>query len=96
MKPHRMCITHELASVYGMLDKMHVLVSPSVPSFQRAECNRRGREQRPKRASPEDMTAFHTDEYIHFLANVTPETVEKMTYQKSRCMFPPSCALEFS
>ncbi|KJA29569.1 hypothetical protein HYPSUDRAFT_31491 [Hypholoma sublateritium FD-334 SS-4] len=64
MKPHRMRITHELATAYGMLDKMHVL--------------------RPKRASARDMTAFHTDEYIHFLENVTPETVEKMSYQRSR------------
>ncbi|KAF8967453.1 hypothetical protein BDZ97DRAFT_1803400 [Flammula alnicola] len=64
MKPHRMRITHELATAYGMLDKMHVL--------------------RPRRASPKDMTAFHTDEYIHFLHSVTPETVEKMSYQRSR------------
>ncbi|KDR84346.1 hypothetical protein GALMADRAFT_55732 [Galerina marginata CBS 339.88] len=64
MKPHRMRVTHELATAYGMLDKMHVL--------------------RPKRASPEAMTAFHTDEYIHFLHSVTPETVEKMTYQRTR------------
>lgn len=28
MKPQRMRITHELVSAYGMLDKMHVLVSP--------------------------------------------------------------------
>jgi hypothetical protein len=26
MKPHRMRITHDLISAYGMLDKMHVLV----------------------------------------------------------------------
>ncbi|KAF8180206.1 histone deacetylase RPD3 [Pholiota molesta] len=64
MKPHRMRMTHELATAYGMLDKMHVL--------------------RPKRASAKDMTAFHTDEYVNFLASVTPETVEKMTYQRTR------------
>ncbi|KAF8871377.1 hypothetical protein CPB84DRAFT_1692299 [Gymnopilus junonius] len=67
MKPHRMRITHELATAYGMLDKMHVL--------------------RPKRATPEQMSAFHTDEYINFLHNVTPETAEKMTFQKSRCEY---------
>lgn len=27
MKPHRMRMTHELATAYGMLEKMHVLVS---------------------------------------------------------------------
>jgi len=26
MKPHRMRVTHDLVSAYGMLDKMHVLV----------------------------------------------------------------------
>ncbi|THH08234.1 hypothetical protein EW145_g2851 [Phellinidium pouzarii] len=64
MKPHRIRMTHDLVSAYGMLDKMHVL--------------------RPRRASPENMTAFHTDEYIHFLSRVSPETAEEMTYHGSR------------
>lgn len=64
MKPHRMRVTHDLVSAYGMLDKMHVL--------------------RPKRATPEVMTAFHTDEYIHFLNRVTPETAEELTYHGTR------------
>ena len=67
MKPHRMRMTHDLVSAYGMLDKMQVL--------------------RPRRASPENMTAFHTDEYIHFLSRVSPETAEAMTFQGSRCKF---------
>jgi histone deacetylase 1/2 len=33
------------------------------------------------------MSSFHTDEYVHFLHSVTPETAEKMTYQGTRCMF---------
>ncbi|KIK34484.1 hypothetical protein CY34DRAFT_812853 [Suillus luteus UH-Slu-Lm8-n1] len=64
MKPHRMRVTHDLVSAYGMLDKMHVL--------------------RPKRATPEVMSAFHTDEYIHFLNRVTPETAEELTYHGTR------------
>lgn len=42
MKPQRMRITHELVSVYGMLDKMHVLVSPSlhVPGKQQSNLTR--------------------------------------------------------
>ncbi|KAJ7268161.1 histone deacetylase RPD3 [Mycena haematopus] len=60
MKPHRVRVTHDLVSSYGMLSQMHVL--------------------RPKRASPESMTAFHTDEYINFLARVTPETAEELTH----------------
>ncbi|KAF9524494.1 histone deacetylase RPD3 [Crepidotus variabilis] len=39
---------------------------------------------RPKRCSPKDMTWFHTDEYVHFLQTVTPETAEKMTYHGTR------------
>ena len=26
MKPHRIRVTHDLVTAYGMLDKMHVLV----------------------------------------------------------------------
>lgn len=39
---------------------------------------------RPKRASAETMTSFHTDEYIHFLNRVTPETAEELTYHGTR------------
>ncbi|KAJ7631505.1 histone deacetylase complex, catalytic component RPD3 [Mycena rosella] len=60
MKPHRVRVTHDLVSAYGMLNKMHVL--------------------RAKRATPESMTAFHTDEYINFLTRVTPETAEELTH----------------
>lgn len=34
MKPQRMRITHELVSVYGMMDKMHVLVSLEVNALE--------------------------------------------------------------
>ena len=43
---------------------------------------------RPRRASALNMTAFHTDEYIHFLNRVTPETAEELTYHGSRCTLP--------
>ncbi|KAI0265212.1 hypothetical protein BC834DRAFT_880589 [Gloeopeniophorella convolvens] len=39
---------------------------------------------RAERATPEIMTSFHTDEYIHFLARVTPETAEELTYNGTR------------
>ncbi|KAJ7632329.1 histone deacetylase RPD3 [Roridomyces roridus] len=60
MKPHRVRVTHDLVSAYGMLPSMHVL--------------------RAKRTTPEKMTAFHTDEYVNFLARVTPETAEELTH----------------
>ncbi|KAL0950319.1 hypothetical protein HGRIS_010294 [Hohenbuehelia grisea] len=34
---------------------------------------------RPNRASPETMSSFHTDEYVHFLQRVSPETAEELT-----------------
>ncbi|KLO05914.1 hypothetical protein SCHPADRAFT_1002635 [Schizopora paradoxa] len=39
---------------------------------------------RPTHASQESMTAFHTDEYIHFLNRVTPETAEELTFHGTR------------
>ena len=40
---------------------------------------------RPKRATRGDMTKFHSDEYIDFLENVTPETSELLTGGGVRC-----------
>ncbi|KDQ15475.1 hypothetical protein BOTBODRAFT_108783 [Botryobasidium botryosum FD-172 SS1] len=34
---------------------------------------------RPRRATPVQMTRFHTDEYIDFLNRVTPETMQEMS-----------------
>ncbi|CAK5280898.1 unnamed protein product [Mycena citricolor] len=68
MKPHRVKITHDLVSAYGMLDKLNVL-----------KPNRAG-----PGAEPEAMTRFHTDEYIQFLNKVTPETYTKLSYNGSR------------
>lgn len=64
MKPHRMRMTHQLVSSYGMLEKMDVVW--------------------PTRASPVQMTRFHTDEYIDFLHRVSPETAQEMTYGGTR------------
>ncbi|TRM68856.1 hypothetical protein BD626DRAFT_392509 [Schizophyllum amplum] len=39
---------------------------------------------RAKRATPETITAFHTDEYVDFLNKVSPETVRELSYNGSR------------
>ncbi|KAL4245117.1 histone deacetylase family protein [Abortiporus biennis] len=39
---------------------------------------------RAKRATGEALTRFHTDEYVHFLSKVTPETAEEMTFHGTR------------
>jgi histone deacetylase 1/2 len=82
MKPHRIRVTHDLVTAYGMLDKMHILVR-IYPRTSRVTLTF---EQKPTRASPEVMTSFHTDEYVHFLQNVTPELAEKLTFHGTRCM----------
>ncbi|KAJ3982903.1 histone deacetylase [Lentinula detonsa] len=64
MKPHRILMAHELISSYPP----HLLLShPSLTHL------------RPPRASAQRMTAFHTDEYVHFLSRVTPETMDELT-----------------
>jgi acetoin utilization deacetylase AcuC-like enzyme len=40
---------------------------------------------RPARATREQMTAFHTDEYVDFLSRVTPESVTQLTGDGTRC-----------
>lgn len=40
---------------------------------------------RPRRATRDDMTRFHSDEYVEFLEKVTPETAEAMTGGGVRC-----------
>ena len=49
--------------------------------------------QRPKRATPEVMSSFHTDEYVNFLHNVTLKTAEQMAYHGTRCVFTCLCSL---
>lgn len=80
-------MTHELVSAYDMLDQMHVLVrSPVSDSRYQATDHRINHPiQRPKRATAESMTKFHTDEYVNFLERVTPETAEQLTYHGNRC-----------
>ncbi|WRT63370.1 uncharacterized protein IL334_000275 [Kwoniella shivajii] len=46
---------------------------------------------RPHRATKSEMTRFHTDEYIEFLENVTPETAEAMTGGGVRCLIGEDC-----
>ncbi|CEH12470.1 histone deacetylase [Ceraceosorus bombacis] len=71
MKPHRMRMTHNLVSNYGLHRYMHLV--------------------RPRRATREQMTAFHTDEYVDFLQRVTPETVAELTGDGTRFLIGEDC-----
>jgi histone deacetylase 1/2 len=42
------------------------------------------------------MTRFHTDEYIDFLARVTPETYDELSGHGTRCTFSLSLFLLLS
>ncbi|KAJ1039441.1 hypothetical protein NDA10_007484 [Ustilago hordei] len=71
MKPHRMRMTHNLVTNYGLHKKMDIL--------------------RPKRATRNQMTRFHTDEYVDFLHRVTPETVHELTNEGTRYLIGEDC-----
>lgn len=71
MKPHRMRMTHNLVSNYGLDKHMDML--------------------RPKRATREQMAAFHTDEYVDFLHRVTPETMQDLTGDGQRFLIGEDC-----
>lgn len=47
--------------------------------------------QRPPRATREQMTKFHTDEYIDFLSRVSPETVQELTGDGTRFLIGEDC-----
>ena len=40
---------------------------------------------RPHLISDEAMTMFHTDDYVHFLSHVSPDTEEDYQKELSRC-----------
>lgn len=72
MKPHRMRMTHNLVTNYGLDRHMDIL--------------------RPKRATREQMSAFHTDEYVDFLSRVSPETMLDLTGELRQC----ECAIRLA
>ena len=43
--------------------------------------------QRPERAVEDDMTKYHSDEYVNFLKTITPDNVTENAKQMSRCRF---------
>jgi len=43
---------------------------------------------KPPRASTNDMTKFHSDDYIKFLRHISPDNVAEYSKQAQRCMNP--------
>lgn len=46
---------------------------------------------RPKLASTEDMSAFHSDEYLEFLKNITPDNVQENMHKLERFNLGADC-----
>ncbi|UZJ51582.1 hypothetical protein CBS101457_000902 [Exobasidium rhododendri] len=46
---------------------------------------------RPKRATREQMSAFHTDEYVDFLSRVSPETMSDLTGESKQFLVGEDC-----
>jgi histone deacetylase 1/2 len=84
MKPHRMRMVHDLIVNYDMHRKLDMCVRPpELAAFANIAS------QITKPASWQDMTRFHTDEYIAFLKNITPDVQDRYQAQMDRCMDLP-------
>lgn len=59
MKPFRATMTYELLKVYDVTSKMEIVDLDTAKVMNRA-------------ATEENMTTFHSDEYIDLIKNVTP------------------------
>lgn len=76
MKPHRVRMTHSLVMNYGLYKKMEIFVRPPTPACESSHADKHSARQRAKPATRKEMAQFHTDEYVDFLARVTPDLVE--------------------
>lgn len=82
MKPHRVRMTHALLLNYGLY-RWAVFIGPEYRAILRTlETSSFGKRRqmdvyRPHPATEEDMTRFHSDDYIQFLKQVTPENQHK-------------------
>lgn len=90
MKPHRIRMTHNLLLNYGLYRKMEIYVSnPSfllivpLPIFLW--------NQRPHKATAEEMTKFHSDDYIKFLRSIRPDNMSEYNKQMQRFNVGEDC-----
>lgn len=43
--------------------------------------------QRPHKATADEMTKFHSDDYIRFLRSIRPDNMSEYNKQMQRCKF---------
>lgn len=106
MKPHRIRMTHNLLLNYGLYRKMEIYVRETLtflflctftnlylvklPFFVCLSV------QRPHKANAEEMTKYHSDDYIKFLRSIRPDNMSEYSKQMQRCEFPPHKTLKSS
>jgi histone deacetylase 1/2 len=89
MKPHRLKLTHHLIKCYGLYRKMECYVSVCYDAcywlvlslFVLCPV------QRPRMATAEELSRFHSDDYVDFLRRVTPENCKALSSQMQKCEF---------
>jgi histone deacetylase 1/2 len=84
MKPHRMRMVHDLIVNYDIHRKLDMCVRLQIPQHLSILCTNLHL-QITKPATWQDMTKFHTDEYIAFLKNITPDIQDRYQPQMDRC-----------
>lgn len=52
--------------------------------------------QRAKPATRKEMAQFHTDEYVDFLARITPDNMDNFGREQAKCMLTSSLHLNVS
>ncbi|KAH9097087.1 hypothetical protein Ae201684P_011816 [Aphanomyces euteiches] len=71
MKPHRVRMTHNLVTNYGLTKYMQIY--------------------RPKLVGWEELTRFHSDDYIHFLRLISPDNMHHYLRQLQRFNVGEDC-----
>lgn len=90
MKPHRIRMTHNLLLNYGLYRKMEIYVCKNLHTEKSPECVCLRSDwlfvsQRPHKASGEEMTKYHSDDYIKFLRSIRPDNMSEYSKQMQRC-----------
>lgn len=85
MKPQRIRMAHNLVINYELYKKMKIYVRAGRTRRCTGRAPTARALQRPFRASFEDMTKFHTDDYIKFLQCIMPQNLHEYSQQMQRC-----------
>jgi len=83
-------MTHNLLLNYGLYRKMEIYVSRyifNIYGILDFLIKLIFVIQRPHKATAEEMTKFHSDEYIRFLRSIRPDNMNDYNKQMQRCTF---------